>query len=111
MTALLILKMLMPNISEASGSKRQDIPAPEAPKPVVSTCDSVLDKCRKAVNDQILLNHKQQIEIKANEDLVKTQREKIDQLEKENNSILKSPWLWIGVGLIGGQLLLNGSKR
>lgn len=106
----------MPNISAASGSKKVELPSPtdkEKSPPISQSrgCDDVLNLCRKAVDSQIKLNHAQQKQIDAQEDLLKTQRQKIDQLEKENNSILKSPWLWIGVGLIGGQLLLNGTKR
>lgn len=78
---------------------------PTVGKTETNSCNDVLSLCRQAVNDQIILNHKQQIEIKANEDLVKTQREKIDYLEKENNSILKNPTLWLGLGLVLGVVI------
>ncbi len=106
---LMILGMLMPTIGKTSGSKKLELPP--APIKAESQCDAVLDKCRKAVDSQLKLNHAQQKQIQAQDELIGYQKDRIVTLEKENKSILKSPWLWMGVGLIGGQLLLNGVKR
>lgn len=65
------------------------------------TCHEVLMKCDKAVQDLRKLNHEQQGLIKSQEDLSKVQRDKIDLLEAERNSLLRNPYVWgaIGFGL------------
>lgn len=74
------------------------------------TCSDVLKLCDKALEDERTtgnklrkLNHEQQVVIKAQDDLIGLQRVKIDQ----QNSILRSPYLWGIVGVITGILLVK----
>lgn len=92
--ALVIIGTLSPNITTAT----------ETNKP---TCDTVLKACDRALTDQIKLNHEQQGLIKAQEDLVITQRDKINLLEAENKSLFRSPWLWGAVGFGLGVYLMK----
>lgn len=78
------------------------------------TCDDVLQMCDKALQDERgageslrKLNHNQQRLIEANVSLAETQRVKIDMLQRENSSVLKSPWLWFGVGLVTGVVVMK----
>lgn len=78
------------------------------------TCDEVLQLCDKALQDERRetdslkkLDHTRQIVIKAQEDHILVQREKIDLLKSENESPLRSPYLWFGLGLVTGVVLMK----
>jgi hypothetical protein len=97
LTALLITSTLLPTISMAKGT--------EAP-----SCDQVLNACDKALQDQIQLGTSKDILIKDQNSLILSQHDKIDMLEKDNSSLLKNPYLWFGVGLVTGVVLVNKTK-
>lgn len=77
------------------------------PKSAKPSCDQVLSACDKALESQRKLNHEQQRLIKAQDELAITQRERIDQLTKENKSVFRSPWLWFGLGALTGVILVK----
>jgi hypothetical protein len=71
------------------------------------TCDDVLSLCDKALNDTIVLSNKQANVIKYQDDQIRLQKTKIDELENKNKSLLRSPVLWGVVGFLGGVLLVK----
>lgn len=71
------------------------------------TCDQVLQLCDDALKDERSLTEKQGNMIKAQDDVIRLQRTKIDDLTTENKSILRSPYLWGVLGFVGGVLLVK----
>jgi hypothetical protein len=71
------------------------------------SCDQVLNKCNNAVVDLRALSNKHELLIKDQNALILTQRTKIDELESDNKSLLKNPWLWFGVGFAAGVVVLK----
>lgn len=109
MKVLLIMSLLMQPMSALAGGRKPLLPPadrshePRNELPV--SCDVVLSKCDKALRDQITLNHSKQGLIDAQDQHIVTQRERIDQLTSENKSIFRSPWLWMGLGIITGVVI------
>lgn len=96
----LLTTMLMTSIGSANAESK--------------TCDQVLQLCNKALQDERQetealkrLDHSRQRVVEAQEDHIKVQREKIDLLKSENESLLRSPTLWFGLGLITGVVLMK----
>lgn len=70
------------------------------------SCDQVLSLCDKALQDERRetealkkLDHSRLGVIEAQEKHILTQRDKIDLLEAENESILNDPKVWFVIGL------------
>lgn len=65
---------------------------------VVKSCDNAI----KAADRVIDLRVRQ---ISAQEDLIKFQGDRINQLEKDKNSLLKNPLFYLVIGIVGGVII------
>ena len=65
---------------------------------VVKACDIAIQAADKVID----LKGRQ---IQAQDDLIKFQGDRINQLEKDKNSLLKNPLFYLVIGIVGGVII------
>ena len=68
-----------------------------------------LSLCRVALDGCMTEEQRAEALSKSQSDLLKYDKDQIERLESEQNSIFRSPFLWVSVGIITG-IIVRGSK-
>lgn len=72
-----------------------------------SECTAIVTACDKALADQDRVINFKTRAIEAQQEIIGAQDTRIRILEEDKNSIFKSPWLYFGLGVVTGALLLR----
>lgn len=70
-----------------------------------TSCKDVVKACDKALADQDQVIKHKTYEITEQKKVIAAQDTRIVELEKKNSSLFRSPWLYLGLGLITGVLI------
>lgn len=73
-----------------------------------SECSEVVKSCDKAIESADKVINLKGRQISAQEDLIKFQGDRINQLERDRGSILKNPLFYLVVGIVGGVFIQRG---
>lgn len=88
LTALLVIASLSPSTTRAS-------------------CQEALDDCDRALNDSLRVIDLKTKQIETQDKIIAAADTRILELQKQNNSIFRNPWLYGALGIVVGVIIVK----